>query len=193
MEESPVKGFKGTIIDIETIGEFSDCDGLERYKQIRPIVVGFLDCEKIEIFYITKETDRDLKELTIAVRAKLSEVDHPFYAFNTEFEMSVLYWFLGEAVTFDRDLMFRVNTSYGRTVWESKRYLVRDLGIPNFDDPFWDIGYKVLGGWEDFQKTGTPKFLWEIIRHNRACLLKEHAILKKRKKWREVNKTLIDT
>ncbi|RLI47314.1 hypothetical protein DRO69_00920 [Candidatus Bathyarchaeota archaeon] len=183
---------QGTIIDIETIGEFLDCDGLERYKQIKPIVVGFLDCDMIEILYITEESDQDFAGLRSILKAKLSEVNHPFYAFNTEFEMGVLYWFLGEKVTFDRDLMLKVTTAYGQTVWESKRCLVKDLGIPNFDDPFWDIGYKVPEAWENFQNTGNSRFLWEIIRHNRACLLKEYEILRKRKKWREVNKTIID-
>jgi len=189
LEKDSVGKLKGTIIDVETIGEFSDCDGLGRYKRIRPIVVGFLDCDLLEILYITKEAHRDFDELKSALRTKLCEVDHPLYAFNTKFEMGVFYWFLGKTVTFDRDLMFRVNTSYGRTVWESKRYLVKDLGIPNFDDPFRDMGYKVPEAWENFQKTGNPRFLWEIIRHNRACLLKEYAILRKRKRWREVNKT----
>jgi hypothetical protein len=60
--------FKGTIIDVETIGEFSDCDGLERYKQIKPIVVGFLDCDMIEILYITEESDQDFAGLSQSLK-----------------------------------------------------------------------------------------------------------------------------
>lgn len=193
LEKSPARELEGTIIDIETFGEFLDCDGLGRYKQIKPLTIGFLDRNKMDILYITSEIDRDFKALRSTLQAKLHEVDRPFYAFNTEFEMGVLYWFLGKTVLFDRDLMFKVATSGGRTVWESKRYLVRELAIPNFDDPFWDMGYKVPEAWKKFQNTGNWKFLTEIIRHNRACLLKEYSILRERKRWREVNKVIIDS
>ncbi len=192
IEKKAVQELEGTIIDIETIGKFSDCDGVGRYKQIRPIAIGFLNSDNMDILYVIGETDRDFNGLKSALQTKLYEVDHPFYAFNAEFEMGVFYWFLGKTVAFDRDLMFRVNTPCGLTVWESKQYLVKDLGIPNFDDPFWDMGYKVPEAWKNFQRTGNRRFLEEIIRHNRACLLKEYLILRKRKRWREVNKTIID-
>lgn len=191
LEESPGQ-LNGTIIDIETIGEFSECVGLGLYKQIRPIVVGFLDCNSIEILYITKETRRDFDALRSVLRRKMCRVKHPLYAFNAEFEMGVLYWFLGRPVMFDRDLMFSMNTPYGESVWESKRYLVKDLGIPNFDDPFHDMGFRVPEAWEDFQRSGNVEFLKEIIIHNRACLLKEYTILKKRRRWRKVDKTIIE-
>ena len=192
LEKSPAHAFEGTIIDIETIGEFLDCDSLGRYKQIKPVAIGFLDRNELDILYVTSEIDGDFDALRSTLQTKLHKVDRPFYAFNAEFEMGVLYWFLGKTVFFDRDLMLKANTPGGRTVWESKRYLVKELAIPSFDDPFWDMGYKVPEAWKKFQNTNNWKFLMEIIRHNRACLLKEYSILRKRRRWRDVNKTIID-
>jgi len=191
LERSPAHELEGTIIDAETIGEFSDCVGLEQYKEIRPVTIGFLDHNKIEILYVTDQTDRAFQLLRSKLQSKLCDVDHPFYAFNAEFEMGVLYWFLGKMVMFDRDLMLQVTTHDGRTVRESKRYLVNDLHIPNFGDPFWDRGHEVPRAWKAFRKTGNWRFLSEIVRHNRACLLKEFAILKRRKRWRKANKPII--
>lgn len=177
---------EGTIIDLESIGEFNGGAGIDQYRQIRPIVAGFFCDDRIEILYITGETEKDFKCLRTAVLKKLQKVNRPFYAFNSDFEMGVLYWFLGETVLFDRDLMFKVTTSCGQKVWESKGTVVKNLGIPNFDDPFWDQGYKVPDAWKNFQRTGDFNVLQRIIRHNRACLLKEYHILKERKKWREI-------
>ena len=190
LEKSPTRELEGTIIDIETIGEFLDCEGFGRYKQIRPVAIGFLDCKILEILYITGETDRDFEALKSTLQDKLHKVDRPFYAFNAEFEMGVLYWFLGTTVMFDRDLMLKIATFDGRKAWESKRYLVKELAVPNFDDPFYDLGHRVPEAWKKFQNTGKWKFLMEIIQHNRACLLKEYTILRERKRWREVKKEL---
>jgi len=176
----------GTIIDIETIGEFCEGFGVERYKQVRPITAGFLCDSTIEILYITGEAANDFRRLKNAVESKLVRVKRPFYAFNAEFEMGVLHWFLGRSVKFDRDLMLKTVTACGNQVWESKRVLVKCLGIQNFDDPFWDLGYKVPDSWQRYQATGDKKFLEDIVLHNRACLLKEHAILNTRKRWREI-------
>lgn len=188
LETSPARALEGTIIDIETIGQFSECEGFGRYKQIRPVAIGFLDCSKLDILYIAGETDRDFEALRSTLQDKLLQVDRPFYAFNTEFEKGVLYWFLGTTVMFDRDLMLKVTTHDGRKVWESKRRLVEELAIPSFNDPFFDMGHKVPEAWKKFQNTGNWKFILEIIQHNRACLLKELSILRKRRRWRDVNK-----
>jgi hypothetical protein len=100
--------------------------------------------------------------------------------------MGVLYWFLHKPVAFDRDLMMKVTTDYGKEVWESKRVVVDRLGIPNFDDPFYDMGFKVPWAWREFQSTGDLDYIERIVLHNRACLLKEYMILTKRMKWRNL-------
>ncbi len=56
----------------------------------------------------------------------------------------------------------------------AKAKAVRDLGIPNYDDPFYDKGLWCMNAWHngEFDKA---------IAHNRACLLKERDILIKRR------------
>lgn len=176
----------GTIIDFETIGPFNGGVGLDRYKLLKPIVAGFFSGNEIEIIFITGESTEDLDSFKNAVRSKLRESRRPFYAFNAEFEIGVLHWFLGESVTFDRDLMLPVSTLGNRTIWESKRIVIERLGISNFDDPFFDNGYMVLPAWANFIRTTDSDSLEKIIRHNRACLLKECCILNLRGKWRDI-------
>ncbi len=94
----------------------------------------------------------------------IDSLERPFYAFSTEFERSVLFYELGKEVDFDGELQ------EGR---ESKANTRNYLGIPNYDDPFYDNGYLCMKAWEggEFDKA---------IAHNRACLLKERDILLKR-------------
>jgi hypothetical protein len=177
---------EGTIIDLETIGEFNQTGSIGRYKHILPITAGFFCEDKIEIFYISGETPEDFNHLRTAIQMKLRNVLRPFYAFNSDFEMGVLYWFLGSPVVFDRDLMMKVTTDCGKEVWESKRIVVEKLGIPNFDDPFCDMGFKVPCAWREFQSTHDDDVLENIVLHNRACLLKEYMILTQRGRWRNI-------
>ena len=57
--------------------------------------------------------------------------------------------------------------------FEKKKDAIKRLGISNYDDPFFDVGYMCMRAWssQDFDKA---------IAHNRACLLKERDILLKR-------------
>ncbi|MGB2800609.1 MAG: hypothetical protein WBC55_07075 [Dehalococcoidia bacterium] len=162
-KETVKSNFKGTVIDIETIGSFRDqYRNSRRYEEIRMVILGFIDRNALEIF--CAEDERSIDELIGETRKIINGLERPFYAFNSEFERGVFFYNLGMKVDFDGELQ------RGR---ESKGVARKKLGIPNYDDPFFDDGYRCMIAWQnrEFDKA---------IAHNRACLLKERDILLKR-------------
>jgi len=155
--------FEGTIIDIETIGNFlNQYSDSRRYKNIQLVIFGFINRHTFHIF--CAKGIKAISELKKKTDGIIDSLERPFYAFNSEFERSVLFYELGKEIGFDRELQ----------EWrESKANACSYLGIPNYDDPFYDKGYLCMKAWEngEFDKA---------IAHNRACLLKEKDILSKR-------------
>ncbi len=162
-KEDTSSNFEGTIIDIETMGEFlNQYPDSRRYKDIQLVIFGFINRDGLQIF--CAKGIEAISELKGKTKDIIDSLEKPFYAFNTEFERSVLSYELGKEIDFDGELQ------EGR---ESKARVVRDLGIPNYDDPFYDRGLWCMNAWH----TGE---LDAAIAHNRACLLKERDILLKR-------------
>lgn len=156
--------FKGTIVDIETIGNFIDgYNDSRRYKKITPIIFGFINKNGLNIHYA--ENKNSIIELKEKIKIILPELKRPFYAFNSVFEQGVLFHHLEEPVIFDGEL--------NKEIYEAKWLAVQSLKIPNYDDPFNDSGRACKDAWlkGDIEKS---------ILHNRSCLLKERDILLKR-------------
>ncbi len=155
--------FEGTVIDIETIGDFlNQYSDSRHYKDIRLVIFGFINKNILNIFCAQSKLAID--ELRVRAGKIIDSLEKPFYAYNTEFERCVLFYALGKEVDFAREL---------QEGHESKKYACSCLGIFNYDDPFFDNGYLCLQAWEngDYERA---------IAHNRACLLKEKDILLKR-------------
>jgi len=161
-KEDTSSDFEGTIIDIETIGEFlNQYHDSRRYKDIQLVIFGFINRYALNIFCARgREAIKELSEKTEEIMELLQR---PFYAFNSKFERSVLSYTLGREIDFEGEL---------QEGYESKAYARRRLDIPNYNDPFYDIGKLCSEAWKD------SKFK-EAIAHNRACLLKERDILLK--------------
>ena len=159
-KEDTNSNFEGTIIDIETIGEFlNQYSDSRRYKDIQLVIFGFINRHALHIFCAKGiEAIDELKEKT---RDIIDSLERPFYAFNTEFERSVLFYELGKEIDFDGEL---------QEGHEPKAKVVRDLRIPNYNDPFYDKGFLCMMAWKDAEFD-------KAIAHNRACLLKERDIL----------------
>lgn len=156
--------FKGTIIDIESIGDF--CKGYpdsREYQDIIPVIFGYIDKNGLNI-YCAKGIESVDKIKNIIVDT-LPNLTKPLYAFNCNFERGSFHHTCGIAIDFDGEL--------DRKKYERKRDAVIILGIENYDDPFNDVGYKCLLAW----KEGNIDL---SIQHNRSCLLKERDILMKR-------------
>lgn len=165
-EERLKSEVEGIIIDIETIGEFDN-----KYKgdsrecrNIIPVIFGYLTKNGLKIYYVEKKNEiTQMKKFLVNF---IPSLNRPFYAFNCEFESSVLYHFCNINIDFDHELNSKK--------YESKRDAVRRLGIDNYGDPFDGFGVKCKEAWlrgDEIDK---------CIKHNRACLLKERDILLKR-------------
>jgi hypothetical protein len=156
--------FDGTIIDIESIGEFSrDYQDSRHYKDIKQVILGYITREKLHIYCATSlEEVEELRKLTPRIFQTLAR---PYYAFNCNFESGVLYHHIGIQIDFEGELQ--------NLEFERKKDAILSLRIPNYDDPFFDNGFLCIKAWntKDFKKA---------IAHNRACLLKERDILVKR-------------
>lgn len=159
--------FVGTIIDIETIGTFSeryrytgDC---REYEDIRQVIFGLINGQYLQILYVTKKDE--ISELNDRIANIIDSLGKPFYAFNASFEQSVLSYQLGKEITFEGELQ--------REKFESKASAVKELGIANHGDPFNDKGVLCMYAWQNGEFD-------QAVVHNRACLLKERDILLRR-------------
>jgi hypothetical protein len=167
IREEIVSDFKGTIIDIETIGEFNgryrNTGDWREYEGIQQVIFGLINSQYLQILWVKKK--EEISELNDRISSIIDTLEKPFYAFNTSFEKCVLTCQLGRAVTFEGELQ--------REKFEAKYSAVRELRIPAHGDPFNDKGLLCMYAWQagEFDKA---------IAHNRACLMKERDILLRR-------------
>ena len=162
-KEDISSNFEGTIIDVETTGFFDNqYPDSRRYKDIQLVIFGFINKNVLHI--LCAKGMKAVNELRERTGTIIDGLEKPFYAYNTEFERSVLFYELGKEIGFDRELQ------EGR---EAKAKARSYLGILNYDDPFYDNGYLCMKAWENGEFD-------RAMAHNRACLLKERDILLKR-------------
>lgn len=163
-KENLQSDIQGTIIDLETTGQFDNrFNDSRHYANIRPTLFGFITTRGLEI-HCAKSED-SLENIKKKILHLLEKLERPYYSFNALFEMGVLFHSLNKRVVFEREL--------NKERYEAKKFVVKTLQIPNYDDPFHDDGKLCLDAWKkgDIEK---------IIAHNRADLLKERDILRKR-------------
>jgi len=163
-EEKIDSNFKGTIIDIETIGKFRrEHKDSRQYQEIIPVIFGFINKDGLKIY--CAKTNKSISKLKEQIKNILPTLEKPFYAFNSDFEKGALFHHLGEPIFFEEELNQRK--------FESKKSAVALLDIPQYDDPFNDNGLLCMEAWIN----GNIK---DAVSHNRSCLLKERDILLKR-------------
>jgi hypothetical protein len=164
-------GFKGTIIDIETIGEFNrGYPDSREYATLTPVIFGLIDGEHLEI--CCARNRESLNKLQDKIREKVSSLSSPLYAFNSIFERGVLYHSCGLSIPFDGELNLER--------YERKQYARISLDIDNYNDPFNDNGYLCSSAWSEECRLAIDMNSRQSIKHNRSCLLKERDILLKR-------------
>jgi len=164
-EEQTSSEFEGTIIDIETIGEFNRLFKYDsrKYRDILQVIFGYIDNKHLRI-YCAKDSG-SIEQLKVITGNIITTLDKPLYAFNCNFESCVWFYHIGINILFDGEL--------NKEKYESKKDAVRLLGIPNYSDPFFNNGLMCMRAWNN-------KEFDKAISHNRACLLKERDILLKR-------------
>ena len=166
-KEEIASDFKGTIIDIETIGEFNgryrNTGDWREYEGIQQVIFGLINSQHLQILWVKKK--EEITDLNDRISSIIDKLEKPFYAFNLSFEKSVLTCQLGRAINFECELQ--------REKFEAKYSAVRELRIPAHGDPFNDKGLLCMYAWQngEFDKA---------IAHNRACLMKERDILLRR-------------
>jgi hypothetical protein len=135
--------FDGTIIDIESIGEFSrDYQDSRHYKDIKQVILGYITREKLHIYCATSlEEVEELRKLTPRIFQTLAR---PYYSFNCNFDSGVLYHHIGIQIDFEGELQ--------NVEFERKKDAILSLRIPNYDDPFSITAFYA-------SRPGTPKTL----------------------------------
>jgi len=164
--EQAKSDFEGTVIDIETTGEFC-CDypdsDSRQYQDVIPVIFGYIDKDALHI--LCAKGLQDIEELKANIVQLVPRLIRPLLAFNCSFEKGVLFHSCGMVVDFDGEL--------NKEAYEGKREAITGLGIDNYDDPFCDVGLECKRAWDRGE--------YELsIRHNRSCLLKERDILLRR-------------
>jgi hypothetical protein len=164
-KESVNSDFEGTIIDIETIGEFDEAypGDSRRYRNITPVILGSLTRSQLKIYFI-----RDLEDISgfkKFMSAHVTELERPLLAFNCRFETGVLYHFCNVKVGIEREL----NARRGEAKW----YVVGSLGLDKYDDPFDGSGLACKNAWLRGE-------IDKCVQHNRSCLLTERDLLLER-------------
>ena len=165
--------FEGTIVDIETIGDFiqvgtrfppQEQDYLGKYRDMKITTVGVLSENELAIF-IAKNIECVIEFQKSAIKL-MSEVSSPTYAFNKSFEEGCYFWNSGFNI-------IRIDNELQTFAGEKKEDVVEEYGISKYNDPFHGDGGKYVAAFFEGN-------IDDIIKHNRACLLKEHQILKER-------------
>jgi hypothetical protein len=157
--------FAGTILDIETIGEFDPAYPYDsrHYRRFKQTILGYIDKDRLHIY--CAKSQEGIEKLRLLTPEIFTSLKRPFYAFNCNFESGVWFNLTGIQIKFDGELQGEP--------FESKKNAILKLKISNYNDPFWDKGQMCIKAWNDgdFEKA---------LAHNRACLLKERDILLKR-------------
>lgn len=162
-QENVISNFEGTIIDIETIGQFDNrFDDSRRYRNVTPVIFGYIGRNGLKIICAENKSSIELEKEE--VKRLLAELEKSFYAFNSIFERGALFHFLKKSVEF-REL--------NKERYEKKEKAVRQLRIYHYDDPFKGNGKLCMHAW-------LKGDINRAIAHNRACLLKERDIVVKR-------------
>jgi hypothetical protein len=158
--------FKGTIIDLETIGDFSrqfaDNDS-KQYQNLKPTILGYIT--KNELTISCAKGNDAIDELIERGVELIPSLEKPLFAFQSRFERGVFHHSFGVKIAFDGEL--------NRETFERKGNACTELGIPNYGDPFNHDGRLCYLAWAkgDYENA---------IKHNRNCLLSERDILLKR-------------
>jgi len=178
------RAFVGAVIDLETDGQpFSDefC-GAGRCKLQCAVSCAILNEDYVEVIAKTWESSDWV--FAKEVEKSLAKTKHPYFAFNAGFDVAILSKLLGNEVLFDRELQ--------QFEFQSKGSYRKNLGIPNFDDPFHDNGKLAGLEWKKHLKTREKECVNKIMAHNLSCVLKEYCILV-RGGYREISPTSFKT
>ena len=167
------------IIDCELGNDISDDWD---YSKGIVICVGYLYLEKMNIMVADSANDEDFKKYVVQDLTLINQ-RNPFHAFNHNFEEGVI------KNTFGLDLKINEIKPFKAKGWNKDRFFeevkknnpqYKDLHIR---DPFKGDGSLCASYWQNYLRTRNNELLFDVIAHNKNCLLKELMITKKRKQF----------
>ena len=164
--ESARMQMTGTVIDLETIGEFDrqyHYSDTRQYAKLKPTIFGYLSGNNLVQY--CAEGPADISNVVKKMNEILPTLETPFYALNCNFEKGVCT----HSCTHTPEPLLDVR---GGNTFEKKWDARARLGIPTYDDPFNGEGYTCVLEW---QKNNYI----DCLKHNRACLLIERDILER--------------
>jgi hypothetical protein len=144
--------YEGTIIDVETNHNY------------QPICFGSIHGNQLSILYIKDDEPDTWEALTRVINTKLEQLPKPYLAFHATFDQEVISDLLGRPIPFDGDL---------HVLPHSKDRTHRKLGGKPIPDPLKSRSSQVPTLWGKYLRRKRKFLLERIIKHNRACLLKE--------------------
>lgn len=155
---------KGTILDIETVGEFEQRfpSWDERYyTNLQPTILGYLT-DDVLVQHCAEGFD-EIGKLIEEMLDTIPKLESPVFALNSRFERHILK----KSCNLE-PLIVDVRGIVPGSKWK----LREKLGIPTYDDPFNGVGRKCAIEWlnGEYEK---------CMKHNRACLQIERDILEK--------------
>ncbi|MHA1840184.1 MAG: hypothetical protein ACTSYO_09565 [Candidatus Ranarchaeia archaeon] len=152
---------KGTIIDLESIGDFDRTYppwDPRQYASLSPTIFGYITGDVL--VQHCAEGEEEIPSLIDTMKDTLPELEDPFYALNTNFERCLIENTCGLKPIFI-DVRGRMRGA---------KWAIREqLGIPTYNDPFNGNGFQCLQEWQKGN-------YHECMKHNRACLLIERDI-----------------
>lgn len=148
------------------------------YENGLPIVVGFLDQQRVTIFVAETEHDKEFEKAVVDNLDRYASVSKLF-AFNRFMEMGNFKGAFG----YNSDI--HEIKPFNAKGWNKERFfktLLDKAVIPMVDieDPFKGDSGLCISSWGKYLTTGERKHLMDIVKHNINCLLKECVILKNR-------------
>lgn len=161
------------IMDNEISNDISD--GWD-YTKGKPILVGFLHRDKMDIFLAENDDDQDFaKAVQDHVKEVLTETE--IYSFNKKMELGNFSGAWG----FDMELK-EIKPFKAKKYTKDRFYneLIARQVIPDckIADVFCGDASQCIHNWKKYQDTGKIEYAMDIVKHNMNCLLKESVIQK---------------
>jgi len=148
------------------------------YENGLPVVVGFLDKQRVTIFVAETENDKEFEKAVVDNLDRCASVSSLF-AFNKFMEMGNFKGAFGYNADIHEIKPFNARG------WTKDRFfdeLRKRNQIPNIlmKDALDGNGARCPEKWAEYIKTGDFQNVMDIVSHNINCLLKESIILKNR-------------
>lgn len=166
--------FDGVIVDNETGNDLLSVNW--RYDKADVIVAGFLYDDKIVILM---KTEKDDDEFLQNVKARLDSFkkSREMFAYNVDMERGNYEGLFGVTYPFKEIKPFETKKGKEWLYLQLIKHNVANLK-KDIEDPFAGNSIQCVNVWKEYLRSGVHNILYDVIKHNVACLIKERLIYK---------------